>query len=389
MKSCISLLFLSVCLFSSIQSQAEQPENHRSAAVSAIMERVDEYPFNPIEDGFTKEPTSDNHAGVADLEDQAWRVRLLAIRDLVRLGGDALPEIIQQLEHENPHVRHVAAYVLGLHSSPQSEKTLIELLKEEKDVVVRSQAVISLGQLQSREALPLLKEKAENDPSRDIRHQCKLAIHRINEYKETEKDRKQKFASLDESTFEQIQVGEPAIDFELQDTEGKTWRLSDFQGEKHVILIWIFADWCPVCHSEFRDLIQMKKEYEEQDVQVFTIECHDLYRCRVMVGKEYQPDYRFTKESPQKFYQENIWWPHLVDRAGALGAMYGVQPMEFVVHSEWINRPSTIIVDKEGIVRFAYYGTYWGDRPSIEETLKMIESDDYEFQHPNRLQSEK
>jgi hypothetical protein len=67
-----------------------------------------------------------------------------------------------------------------------------------------------------------------------------------------------------------------------------------------------------------------------------------------------------------------------------VGAVYGVDPMEFVVHDEWINRPSTIIVDRDGVVRFAYYGTYWGDRPTVEQTLEMIEADSYSFRHPER-----
>ena len=80
----------------------------------------------------------------------------------------------------------------------------------------------------------------------------------------------------------------------------------------------------------------------------------------------------------------DIWWPHLVDAAFKAGAMYGVSPMEFVVHNEWINRPATVIIDKEGIVRLAYYGTYWGDRPTIEQTLEMVKSGRFEFEHPER-----
>lgn len=88
-----------------------------------------------------------------------------------------------------------------------------------------------------------------------------------------------------------------------------------------------------------------------------------------MAGDEMQPKYWFSKDrSPQASYGKSRWWPHLVDLACGVGATYGVDPMQFVVHSEWINRPATVIVDKEGIVRLAYRGTFWGDRPSIEET---------------------
>ena len=108
------------------------------------------------------------------------------------------------------------------------------------------------------------------------------------------------------------------------------------------------------------------EQFKENKVQVFTIECHDRYRSKVMVDGR------------------DLWWPHLVDVAGTAAARYGVDPMEFIVHDEWINRPTTIIVDTEGIVRFAYYGTYWGDRPTIGESLEMIKTNSYSFRHPDR-----
>jgi peroxiredoxin len=103
-----------------------------------------------------------------------------------------------------------------------------------------------------------------------------------------------------------------------------------------------------------------------------------------MVGKELEPDYWFSKESFNEAYTSKIFWPHLLDRAGAVAARYGADPLAFSVHSEYINRPTTIIVDKEGIVRFSYKGTFWGDRPTIEQTLKMIETGDFSFEHPQR-----
>ena len=104
-----------------------------------------------------------------------------------------------------------------------------------------------------------------------------------------------------------------------------------------------------------------------------------------MVGKELDPTYWFAKQSFKQAYTDQIWWPHLLDRAGAVGAAYGVDPLAFAVHAEYINLPSTIIIDPDGIVRLAYYGTFWGDRPTIEQTLEMIHNENFEFQHPKRL----
>jgi len=59
--------------------------------------------------------------------------------------------------------------------------------------------------------------------------------------------------------------------------------------------------------------------------------------------------------------------------------------MAFTVHSEWINRPAVVIIDEEGVVRFTYYGTFWGDRPSIGDIKEMIETGSYDFESNKRL----
>ncbi len=47
--------------------------------------------------------------------------------------------------------------------------------------------------------------------------------------------------------------------------------LNEFNNKKWVVLIWVFADWCPVYHGEFRDLMKMKEEFEEINTQIFVI----------------------------------------------------------------------------------------------------------------------
>jgi len=59
--------------------------------------------------------------------------------------------------------------------------------------------------------------------------------------------------------------------------------------------------------------------------------------------------------------------------------------MAFAVHAEYINRPTVALIDKQGVLRFLYQGTYWGDRPSIHELLDMMKSDSYQYPAPKRL----
>jgi peroxiredoxin len=361
-------------------------EEQTDMITKQILARVSAHDFHPIRDGFTYDRDLNKH-GVASLADQDWLVRTLAVRDLVRLGAPGTPALVTALDDKNAHVRHVAAMVLGIIRATNAVAALEKALREDGDSVVRSQAAIALGQIVQPSSLAAVQAAQKNDKSKDVQHQAELAAYAIQHGKTATPELAAAFAALDETRFGRVMVGQPAPDFQLPDTEGATWRLADFRGKKPVVLIWVFADWCPVCHGEFRELIELRQQFEAANAQVFTLECHDVFPCRVMVGKELEPKYWFSKTSFKDSYTKNIWWPHLVDRAGAVGAEYGVQPMAFTVHAEWINRPTVVIVDKDGVARFAYYGTFWGDRPSIHQVLEMVRSGNYSFAAPKRLKA--
>lgn len=342
--------------------------------------------FHPLDDkSFTIDRSLKRH-GIADTDDTDWRVRLLAVRDLVRAGQHATPEILDGLRDDDFQVRYAAATALGVLGNDDAVPALIEMLRTDDSLPVRAQAAVALGQINADEALPALRKARTDDSSKDVRHQCELSIDQIEKGMGATDALRRAFIDLDPASFESVRVGHPAPNFTLSDTEGASHTLSEHRGE-WTVLIWVFADWCPVCHGEFNELIEMREQFRAAGVNVFTVETHDMYRGRVMVGKEVDPEYWFAEESFQNEYTQNIWWPHLLDRAGAVGAQYGVDPMAFVVHGEYINRPSTFIIDPEGTVRMAYIGTFWGDRPSIERTLDMIRSRDFKYHNPNRLTS--
>tara|TARA_R110002050_G_C8569528_1_gene482530 strand:+ start:73 stop:279 length:207 start_codon:yes stop_codon:yes gene_type:complete len=56
---------------------------------------------------------------------------------------------------------------------------------------------------------------------------------------------------------------------------------------------------------------------------VFSLEIHDTFCGRVMVGKELKPEYWFAKESFKETYTNRNWRPHLLYRAGAYGNRFG------------------------------------------------------------------
>jgi len=383
MKIKFFIFFIFFVPLSFLPLSAEEPAKIN---VSKVLSRVQAHKFHPLNgsETFTRDRRLKKH-GIADLKDADWQVRLSAVRDLVRSGS--IDEIKKGLENKNKQVRYITAMSLGILKATGAIKALEKILSEDKIAFVRCQAAMALGQIEAKESLSLLQEKFKNDPSKDVRHQCELAIYQIKNKMGASKEQIQAFKSLEIKNLKKLERGKKAPDFSLPDTEGKTWKLSDFEKKNWVVLIWVFADWCPVCHGEFRELIKLKDDFQKAGVKVVTLECHDSYRGRVMVGKELEPKYWFSKKSFKKTYTEKIWWPHLLDRAGAVGVKYGIDPLAFAVHGEYINRPATVIIDKNGIVRFAYYGTYWGDRPSIAKTLNMIKTEKFEFKHPKRLKS--
>ena len=56
---------------------------------------------------------------------------------------------------------------------------------------------------------------------------------------------------------------------ELKDVNGRTVRLSSYQGK--VILINFWATWCPPCRAEMPDLIRLQREHAKQGLQIIGI----------------------------------------------------------------------------------------------------------------------
>jgi len=365
---------------------APEAVHDRDVSVAEVFERVQDHDFHPVgDDSFTNDRQLQTH-GIADLADDDWRVRLLAVRDLVRAGPSAVKEIVGGLDAEDVQVRYLAATALGILGSEKAVDALEQTAARDPDALARSAATIALGQIGRDQSLEVLRGILEDDASKDVRHQAELAIDQIQKSMGSTDALPEAFRTLDPATFDRVKAGDGAPDFELPDTEGQTWHLDQASdGEHWVVLVWVFADWCPVCHGEFEELIELRDEFEAAEVRVATLEAHDTYRARVMVGKELDPEYWFAEESFQQAYTDNIWWPHLIDRAGAVGAGYGIDPMAYAVHAEYINRPATFIIDPQGTVRLAYFGTYWGDRPGMDEVLEMIRTGEFDYTHPDRL----
>ncbi|NBF39436.1 MAG: redoxin domain-containing protein [Spirochaetes bacterium] len=355
---------------------------HIASRIAALKTR----PFRPVEEGMTVEPTT-GAAGVDDFDNDDWLQRTIALRDFVRAGERAPGELIEALGDESADVRYLAAAALGVLEAEPALEGLHELLRSAPESTVRSQAAISLGQIASPRSEAVLETALAGETHRDAGPQCRIALDQIRAGGTSQRRMRETIAALDEGTFRRVRPGDLVPAASLPVVNGAEWRLDTHLSGRALLLLWVFADWCPVCHHEFNDLIDRKADFERLGVEVATVECHDDYRAGVMAGVHPRPRYWYSDRFENLEYGGRRWWPHLMDYGGAFGARLGVDPMTFAVHSEFVNRPATVIVDPRGRLRMAYIGTFWGDRPTIAETLDMIENESYEFRHPERTRS--
>jgi mycoredoxin-dependent peroxiredoxin len=128
-----------------------------------------------------------------------------------------------------------------------------------------------------------------------------------------------------------LQVGEQAPDFALRNQHGETVRLSDFRGERNVVVLfypWAFSG---VCGGELHELQKHLDEFQNDDVALLTISCDAMYALRAYADRE-----GFTFPMLQDF------WPH-----GEVASAYDVFNADIGVALR-----GTFVIDKAGVLRW-------------------------------------
>jgi peroxiredoxin len=150
-------------------------------------------------------------------------------------------------------------------------------------------------------------------------------------------------------------AGEEAPDFELPSVDGEKVRLSDYVGDKNIMLTFGSAT-CPMTAGSIRGLNRLHEEYSDEDVQflfVYVREAHpgDELPAHRSLSDKVQAAELFRE-------QEEVEIPMLVDKLdGKVHLQYGGLPN------------STYLIDKSGRVAFRALWT----RPSVlEEALEEL-----------------
>lgn len=126
-----------------------------------------------------------------------------------------------------------------------------------------------------------------------------------------------------------IGVGDPAPDFALPGTGGRTWTLSEFLG-RPVVLVFYPGDDTPVCTKQLNSYNDGLEQFVDLDAQVIGISAQDV-------------------DSHERFAERHgLRIPLLADTDKAVAAQYGtLGPLGFP-------RRSIVIVDRAGVVRYVH-----------------------------------
>jgi thioredoxin-dependent peroxiredoxin len=71
----------------------------------------------------------------------------------------------------------------------------------------------------------------------------------------------------------EVKVGDPAPDFSMQGTDGKTYKLSDYKGKQAVVLAWFPKAKTPGCTLECKSFRENGNDLRAYDVAYFTASC--------------------------------------------------------------------------------------------------------------------
>ncbi|MCP2335737.1 peroxiredoxin [Actinomadura rupiterrae] len=129
-----------------------------------------------------------------------------------------------------------------------------------------------------------------------------------------------------------VEAGGVAPDFELKDQHGTPVKLSDFRGEKNVVLVFFPLAFSGVCTGELcaiRD--ELPTLTGDDETQVVAVSVDSTFAQRAWAEQE---GYTFPLLSD--------FWPH-----GGVARSYGVFDED-----RGIATRGTFIIDKEGVVRW-------------------------------------
>ncbi|MEZ5551764.1 MAG: TlpA disulfide reductase family protein [Pseudomonadales bacterium] len=139
-----------------------------------------------------------------------------------------------------------------------------------------------------------------------------------------------------------VTLQQDAPDFTLKSLEGSNLRLNEYRGQ--VVLINFWASWCGPCRQEMPLLDRLHSRYEDTGFAVLGVNVEGVV----------EPAMEIVQKT-------NVTFPILIDDGQRVSELYNLQAM-----------PSTVVVDRDGVVRYIHLGYKPGDEAKYVEVVKQL-----------------
>ena len=160
---------------------------------------------------------------------------------------------------------------------------------------------------------------------------------------------------------EAVKAGNPLPDFVAVDENGEKLSSENLRGRPSVLLF-VRGNWCPFCSKQVQKLTQYYREINESGAHLVLVTPKPLETTR-RVAEFFNVDFEFWLDESLAIGRQL----GLVQEAGVpkdYDAEYGRDTL-------W---PTTLIVDRDGIIRHTELSRFIADRPDPEKILRIVKS---------------
>jgi peroxiredoxin (alkyl hydroperoxide reductase subunit C) len=148
-----------------------------------------------------------------------------------------------------------------------------------------------------------------------------------------------------------VKVGDPAPGFTLPAVSGGKISLSQYRGNKNVVLSFVPAAWTPVCSDQWPGYNIARGFFEENDAVLLGITVDNIPTL-----------YSWTKQMGKLWFPVlSDFWPH-----GAVAKDYGV------LRSSGVTERAIFVIDKRGLIRYIDVHDI-NLRPRLEVLVKELQ----------------
>ena len=141
------------------------------------------------------------------------------------------------------------------------------------------------------------------------------------------------------------------MDLQLQDNQGNPFKLSDYQGNDFLLLIFFRGIWCNHCKKQLRGIEQHKFEFAQLHTKLMAVSCDTNFNSSLLKS--------FLKLS----------FPVISDKDFSVIDHFNLKT---TYKDKTVSKPAVFLFSPTQQILFQYIGEEYDDRLSAKQLLRTI-----------------